>query len=133
MTDLTMDFHTNDLLITNGDLSLISGQDAIAQDLQQRLQVWLGEWFLDTAFGVPYRQQILIKNPNMDIVQADLIATITATPGVTQVLDFEFTYSTVGRTLNVSTVVQTSNGQTIQVQANINSQVSVGTIEGTVY
>jgi hypothetical protein len=127
-----MSLATNDLQITNGDLSLVTGSDAIAQDLQQRLQSWLGEWFLDTTWGIPFKQQILVKNPNLDLIQADILLATTDTPGVVQVTDFDFIYDNNARSLSVKLTVQDSNGQ------NLSSQVTIAppnqpTIEGTVY
>ena len=132
MSDLQMSLATNDLQITNGDLSLVTGSDAIAQDLQQRLQSWLGEWFLDTTWGIPFKQQILVKNPNLDLIQADILLATTDTPGVVQVTDFDFIYDNNARSLSVKLTVQDSNGQ------NLSSQVTIAppnqpTIEGTVY
>lgn len=132
MSDLTMDIATNDLLVTNGDLSLVTGDDAIEQDLQQTLQVWLGEWFLDNTVGIPYRQQILVKNPNMDLVQADLINAATNVSGVIQVLDISFDYSPNGRSLLLEVSVQVSSGETVTASANIGTPTP-GTIEGTPY
>jgi hypothetical protein len=127
-----MDIDTNDLQITSGDLSLATGSTAIQQALQQALQLWLGEWFLDTTRGVPYKQQILIKNPNIDVVQADLIATATSVPGIQQILDFSLIYGSTDRSVSVSIVAQDSNGQTIQAQANVGTNTTA-TIEGTPY
>jgi hypothetical protein len=132
MNDLAMNLETNDLDIVNGDLYLATGSDGIAQDLQQTLQFWLGEWFLDTTFGIPFKQQILIKNPNIDIVQADIINAAAGVSGVTQILDVSFNYSNTNRTFSVSMVAQTSNGQSVEVQAQITLPVNA-TIEGTVY
>lgn len=132
MSDLLMDPDTNDLVITNGDLSLADGTTAIAQDWQQRLQTWLGEWFLDTSVGVPYKQQILVKNPNFDLIQADLINQTIAVPGIQEVIDFTFNFDSAGRSLSVSISAQDSNGQTITAQASVGVPVDA-TIEGTPY
>lgn len=132
MSDFLMDATTNDLVITDGDLSIASGDDAIRQDLQQTLQTFLGEWFLDTTVGVPYKQQILVKNPNMDIVQADLINAASGVAGITQILDFSFDYSATNRSLSVSIEAQTSNGQRIVAQAQVGTLLNA-TIEGTPY
>lgn len=130
MSDLNMDFSTNDILIANGDMSMATGVDAIEQDLQQRLQVWLGEWFLDTSVGLPYKQSILVKNPNLDVIQADFVNETLDTPGITQMLDFQFNYDPVARTLAVFIVAETTTGQTITAQAKINPP-ALPTIEGT--
>jgi hypothetical protein len=125
-----MDLATNDLLITNGDLSLVTGSDAIAQALQQTLQFWLGEWFLDTTRGVPFKQDILIKNPNLDLVQADIVNAAANVSGVTQILDIQFDYSNVNRTFSISVSALESSGQAITVQAQVTLPVNQ-TIEGT--
>lgn len=127
-----MDVLTNDLIIENGDMSLVEGDDAIAQDLQQTLQTWFGEWFLDIFFGIPYRQRILVKNPNIDDIQALILNAAQSVPGIAQILDFSFNYDPKARTLDVTVIAQTSTGQTIQAQTTINPPIA-GTIEGTPY
>lgn len=125
-----MDYDTNDLLLSNGDLSIVDGSNSIAQNLKQVLQFYLGEWFLDTTKGVPYKQQILIKNPNLDLVQADIMSAASDVPGVTQILDFNFSYDSTNRSLSVFIVAQTSNGQTITVQSQVSLPTNP-TIQGT--
>ena len=100
--------------------------------MQQRLQTWLGEWFLDTTYGIPFKQQILVKNPNLDLVQFDILGAVSATPGVTQLQSFSFNYDNAARSLSVQLVVTDSNGQTITTQATI-APPNQPTIEGTPY
>lgn len=130
MSDLAMDLDTNDLDVVNGDLYLVTGSDAIAQDWQQCLQMWLGEWFLDTTQGIPYRQQILIKNPNIDLVQADLVNASLNVPGITEITSFNYTYDSGNRGLSVTMNATDSNGQTITAQASVSVPIN-STIEGT--
>lgn len=63
-----------DLLIENGLLSLVRGADALAQRLELRLALVRGSWFLDLDQGVPYVEQVLVKNPDIDAVAAVLRA-----------------------------------------------------------
>lgn len=68
-----IDFKFNtDLVIENGDLAVVSGSDAIAQRIRDRLLTFSKEWFLDLSFGVPYYDNILVKNPRLDVVNAIL-------------------------------------------------------------
>lgn len=59
-----------DLLLTlDGDLALaatgdISITDSIRQAIVIRLRWFLNEWRLGPDFGLPYFEEILIKNPN---------------------------------------------------------------------
>jgi len=132
MSDLAMDLDTNDLLIENGDISIVDGSDAIAQDLQQTLQVWYGEWFLDTTVGIPFRQQVLIKNPNLDVIQAILLNAAANVPGVVQVNEIDFNYTNQNRTLDVTIVAQDSTGATLVSQPQITLPTNQ-TIQGTPY
>jgi hypothetical protein len=129
MSDLTMNLLTNDLQV-DGDLSMVRGEDAIVQDLQQTLQVWLGEWFLDTTVGIPFKQDILVKNPNLDVVNGDIVNAASNVPGVTQIIGVSFDYSNQNRTFSITVQAEISNGQVVQTQAKV-SLPTQGTIEGT--
>jgi hypothetical protein len=111
---------------------LVTGSDAIAQDLQQSLQVWLGEWFLDTTVGVPYLQQILVKNPNLDLIHADLVNAALAVDGVEQITSLTFEFDSVNRALSVNFEGIDSMNETLSVQTSV-GVLTNATIEGTPY
>lgn len=96
-----MNDNGSDLLITNGDLILSQGSDAVRQHIMQRLRMFAGEWFLNLSEGVPYYQNILIKNPNPDVVDGLLKNVILSTPGVDELLNFEIDYDASLRKLTV--------------------------------
>ena len=99
------------LSIVDGDLVLLDGLDAIAQDVSTRLKMFLGEWFLDTRMGVPYFQRILVKNPSMPDVIAILTKVVAATPGVLSITK-GLTYALNGsdRSLTVAFNANTTSG-----------------------
>lgn len=101
MSDIALKDDLSGLLITNGDLVLTLGADAVKQHITQRLKMFVGEWFLNLSEGVPYFQNILIKNPNPDIVDGLLKDTILSTPCVDELLSFNLDYSASLRTLTV--------------------------------
>lgn len=76
-----------DLDFSSGGLQIVEGTDEIAQKLFTRLQFFLGEWFLDRRQGIPYYEKILIKNPDLIIIQSIFREAILETPGVTSLLD----------------------------------------------
>lgn len=43
-----------DLIIENGDLVMIDGDEEIAQSMERRLSTNKNEWFLDLYFGLDY-------------------------------------------------------------------------------
>lgn len=63
----------------------LRGPDAVIQRLKIRCRLWLGEWFLDQRIGVPYRTQVLIKNPDRVLVSAVFREVFESTPGVLRV------------------------------------------------
>lgn len=120
MSDLALDqTSNNDLLLTSGDLSTVILDAAIRQNLLQRLQLFLGEWFLDTTSGVPYYQTILVKNPNLDVVQATLKDVILSTNGIESLNSFKFEYDNSLRTLTVAFEAKSTNGTVINVQTQV--------------
>lgn len=58
--------------------------DGVAQVVQSRLQLYLGEWFLDTSDGMPWKTQVLGKytGPTRDMV---IRTRILQTQGVTAI------------------------------------------------
>lgn len=74
-----------DLQLTDGQLTLVTGDDAIDQHLRNRLRFFLGEWFLDTRQGLPYFQSVFVKNPNRPAVRSAFRRTIRETPGIVAV------------------------------------------------
>jgi len=63
---------TNDLTLEKGDLVLLNHNDAQGQAIRDRLATFMGEWFLDLEFGPDYRNDILVKNPRLDIITSIL-------------------------------------------------------------
>lgn len=110
-----------DLLIEAGRLSLVAGRRAIAQRILQRFQVFRGEWFLDLSAGVPYRQQILVKNPDLPVIDVLIRQTITGTPGVLGLQRFLTTFDRSQRSLTVQFTAETSEGE-------ITAAVGLGTL-----
>ena len=62
--------YTDDLVVEHGDIATVDEPEAGAQRIKDRLLTFLGEWFLDLSFGPAYRDNILVKNPRLDVVNA---------------------------------------------------------------
>lgn len=99
-----------DILISGGNVVLVDGKDAILQHILQRLKTFQEEWFLDITVGVPYLQQILVKNPDLNKVDALLFDEIAGTPGVEEVLSFTSDVNNSLRQLSVSFKAKTTDG-----------------------
>lgn len=114
MMDLRWD---NDIMIVNGDIAVVDEPDATGQRIKDRLRTFKGEWFLDRSFGPPYREQILVKNPRLEIIGAIIRSEIAKSASGTFV-SFEASLNSTTRQLTVSTTLDTTFGQT-QVNVTI--------------
>ena len=110
MSSFQIDSFDNDLDVTNNEVTLTDGQGAIAQHMQARFRTFLGEWFLDETIGVPYYQEILVKQPNFPLVQSVLKATATETVGITELTKFEFDFTGVDRELQLEIAAMSEEG-----------------------
>lgn len=97
---------------TNGDLLLADGAQRVAQQIKVTLLAFMGEWFLDTSFGVPYLEEILVKNPRWSVINAVLRAAILAVPGVRRITTLRLDFDRARRALNVTFEAETPEGLT---------------------
>ncbi len=115
MSDILMylskgDAQFGDIVIENGDLVLNDGLTAIRQNILQRLRTFFGEWFLDNTIGLPYFEQIWVKNPDQSKIDALFQNAILGTPGVVSLNEYSFVPDFQKRTLNIAFVAQTTSG-----------------------
>lgn len=94
----------------NGRPVILTGIDAIKQKVKLRLRFFLGEWFLNTSEGVAWRQNILIKNPNITVVNTLIKKAILGTEGIDGLLSFELITNNSTRTLTINFKAQTNYG-----------------------
>lgn len=116
MADLSLDLNKasltfGDLVLVNGDLVINTGVDAIRQNIIQRLRTYLGEWFLDNRVGVPFYQQILVKNPNKGVIDGIFQNTILGTAGMQSLNKYSSSINTVTRQFFVEFTGTTTQGQ----------------------
>ena len=88
----------------------INGADKVGQQIKMTLLAFFGEWFLDVTFGVPYLEEILVKNPRISAVETILRAHINAVPHVIRLETFLLAWNRQTRLLTVNFVAQTDYG-----------------------
>jgi hypothetical protein len=76
-----------DLTVTSGNLSVIDGSAAIAQDVASAVRLFRGELWYDTTRGVPYFEAILGQAPPAGVVTARVTAAALTVPHVVRVRD----------------------------------------------
>ena len=111
--DLLLNDSTWDLSTDATDLQLVDDTDAIRQHLAQRLKTFMGEWFLDLRIGVPYLQQVMVKNPDPIVLDSVFKAEIIATPGIVELTEFTLQMDARLRQLLLSFTAATDTGAVI--------------------
>lgn len=103
-----------DLMLVDGQLVLVTGTEAIRQDLMVRLRWFKAEWFLDLRTGVPWFQSILGHKAADATIERILRRVIQTTPGVETIVALTFTTDTAERELSISFRVRTTTGDVIE-------------------
>ena len=88
----------------------INGADKVAQQIKINLLTFFGEWFLDQTWGVPYLEEILIKNPRMASVETILREHINSVPHVTRIVALGLDWNRRTRILTVQFEATTDYG-----------------------
>lgn len=100
MTSLALN-NNNDLYFTNYALTFTTNKaDEILQRVKVRLRFFEGEWFLNTAHGVPYFEKIIGQKPaNLNIINDIFINELLDVDGVLSVIESELDFDSVNRKL----------------------------------
>jgi len=99
--DLKLD-SSRDLAIENNDFVLLSGLEAIQQDLDDSLRLLLGEWFLDTRQGIPLFEKILGQKPRLAVVTSIFRDAVLRVNGILNIFDLVPDFDAQTRTLTIS-------------------------------
>lgn len=111
MADLALSTVDFDVLIENDAMEIVDGDDAIVQHLKLRLQFFFAEWFLDKRLGVPYIEQILVKNPNLGAVRNIIREVVLETPGIASIDRFDLSVDAIIRKLTVYVTAVKDDGE----------------------
>ncbi|HJI09839.1 MAG TPA: hypothetical protein OIL90_06950 [Phascolarctobacterium faecium] len=110
MVDIALHANDHDILIKDGDFLLIDNAERVAQQIKVKLLTFLGEWFLDNTWGVPYLEYILVKQPNQDLIKQILSEQISSVDDVKSLNALELDYQVKVRTLIINYEVSTEYG-----------------------
>lgn len=110
MVDIALHANDHDILIKDGDFLLIDNAERVVQQIKVKLLTFLGEWFLDTTWGVPYLEYILVKQPNQELIKQILSEQILSVDDVKSLNALELDYQVKVRTLIINYEVSTEYG-----------------------
>lgn len=111
--DLALDPETGDLDLSNGDLYLLSGVDAVTQFVSQKMRLFLAEWFLDESAGIPYFDDVLVKNPRAEVIDTVFKNQILSAPGVVELLEFSASLDGPTRRMTLAFKARSEDGDMI--------------------
>lgn len=109
-----------DLYITQkGDISLA---ESVAQKIKIRIRWLLGEWRWDEEEGLPYKDELFIKNPDVDGFEQLVREKIFDVTEVTEVKDVNVTYDSRTRTGKIKFTALTDT-ETIREEVEIDGGI----------
>jgi hypothetical protein len=109
MIDLAFD-GTDIVFDEAGNLTTVEDAAAVAQRIYLTLKAQAGDWFLDTAFGQPWRESVLVRNPNLIEINSLLRVAISGVEGVIRILSFDLSFDRVTGRLSLTFEVATQYG-----------------------
>jgi hypothetical protein len=109
----------NDLDVTNGALSLVTGSAEIGQNLKNRLGFFFAEWFLDRRLGVPWFQAILGKNRSPAAVREIIADAALTTPGLEEILSLTVDVDTAQRSASVALRGRITSGEVVDFESDL--------------
>jgi len=109
MNDLLLDAN-HDLDTSSLGLAIARGADRVRQNIDIKLKLFTGEWFLDTEAGTPYLEDILGKRISLAGALAAVRASILEVDSVSAVTNFTYTFNRQTRVLNYTFEASTPFG-----------------------
>ena len=100
----------------SGNLQVVEGAEAVGQHIRQRLKTYSGEWFLDTAAGVAWLDEVLGKNYDPSLAEALIKTEVLNTDGVTEITSFSANFNRERRELS---------GFSINVQTEYDEEITL--------
>ena len=94
------------------EFDVSTGIEAIAQRTEQTLLLLLGEWFLDTRRGVPYRPDMLGNVYDESLVRQRLAQEILSVDGVIRIKEATLALNRQTRVMRYDAVIETDEGVT---------------------
>lgn len=109
--DFKIDPATHDLVYENRDLALVEGIDYYRQKVSIELQFFFGEWFLDDTKGIKFFELILIKNPNITLVDNLIKTAIIDIEGILSIVSYDSVFDKTARKFSIVSTVLTDAGE----------------------
>lgn len=114
MSDLILTENGNNLELSNFDLQVSDGSLYVANKIRIALKTFNNEWFLNINAGLPYYEDILIKNPNLDFISDLFQSEILSISDVDSLDEFTLTLSST-RQLEIYFIAILTDGTAVEI------------------
>jgi len=113
MVDFAIDPETGDHYIEGGQIAEVSDPiEESKQRISTACQTHRGEWLYDNEHGLPFREEILVKNPNLSAISSRVRAFILSLEGVIGVTECTVTFNAPARKLTIRVNAEVPEGIT---------------------
>lgn len=114
--DIVLDNMGDMYVSKNGDIRI---ENSVAQKIRIKLLWFEAEWRFDKEEGMPYKESLLIKNPDMDYFESVVREKIFEVEEVTEVREVVVTYDKKNRSACIRYTAMTDY-ETIKEEVNWN-------------
>lgn len=109
-SDILLDRQTHDLVLLP-DLQFVTGKALVEQQVKVAFLTRLGEWKFDTASGLDYLETVMVRNPDFDLIAADLRRVGSQIANVVRIQEIVLTIEDLTRELTGTANVFSTFGQ----------------------
>jgi hypothetical protein len=111
--DYALDLSIHGLTVSGGKVTEVTdGVQEMIQRIVIAIKTHLGEQQLNTLTGLPWTEEILVKNPNLDQITSRARAYIMSIEGVTNVIQLDIVLDPATREMDWTLNVETTSGVT---------------------
>jgi len=97
------------------DFDLAINANYVRQKIRHKLLTWKGEYFADSRIGMPYKQRVLVNNPNLLAIRNIFYQAISDTYGVERITSLTLQFDPVTSNLGVKFSAILNNGEILNV------------------
>ena len=117
MKDILLNGNGDVLLNESGDIQFT---DSVKQAIDIRLKWFSKEWKLGPDFGIPYYEEVFVKNPSTMLIEEKMRDAIMDVDEIEDIISFNMSLDKALRKLTVTYVVSVSENQ---IEGSVNIDV----------
>lgn len=105
----------HDLKFVDNNLAFVENEYFVKQKIKQRLLMFKGEWFLDVTLGIPYYEDILVKDVKLSRIEAIYIREVQKIEQIEEITAFDISLDNNARKLSIYFEVKDRENNAIEV------------------